>query len=248
MPNECPYGRCDGGGFIWHLPSDEYPNGHYSVCRCHADEVRRKRARRLLADAGMTVESIAPYTFARFLPEQAAVNAAGRRVLAEHKARLMTYAAKPDGWLVLMGSVGCGKTHLAYAVVAERLAAGRPTFYGSVPEVLDALRRGFDDKQFDYDKRLATMQEVDLLVLDDLGAEHQTPWVAEKMFQIINYRYTRRLPLIVTTNLVVTTDGSMDPRIRSRLLDRQLCEVSTFPAGDYRQRRMPVSAPLEAGS
>jgi len=40
----------------------------------------------------------------------------------------------------------------------------------------------------------------------------------------------------------------MDPRIRSRLLDRQLCEVLTFPAGDYRQRRMPVSAPLEAGS
>mgnify|MGYP001136353449 FL=1 len=238
MAAECPYGTCDGGGFIWHLPSKERPNGYYTVCRCHADEVRRKRAERLLAEAGMSVDNLAPYTFERFDPAKADATAAGKRTLAAIKERLVAYAQAPDGWLVLMGSVGCGKTHLAYAVVAERLARKRPTYYGSVPEILDALRRGFDGNGgMDYDRRLQTMQQVDLLVLDDLGTEHQTPWVAEKMFQLVNYRYTRRLPLVVTTNLVVTKGEGMDPRIRSRLLDRQLCEVLTFPAGDYRQRR-----------
>ena len=238
MAGDCQYGACDGSGFVWHMPTEERPNGYYTVCRCHADEVRRKRAERLLAGAGMSESSLAPYTFARFDPAKADATAAGRRALAVIKERLQAYAQDPQGWLVLMGSVGCGKTHLAYAVVAERLARKRPTFYGSVPEVLDALRRGFDGNAgMDYDKRLATMQSVDLLVLDDLGTEHQTPWVAEKMFQLVNYRYTRRLPMIVTTNLVVTKGEGMDPRIRSRLLDRQLCEVLTFPAGDYRQRR-----------
>lgn len=238
MAGDCPYGACDGGGFIWHMPSEARPSGHYTVCRCHADEVRRKRAERLLAEAGMSADSLAPYTFARFDPAKAEATAAGRKTLAAHKARLEAYAADPVGWLVLMGSVGCGKTHLAYAVVAERLARKRPTYYGSVPEILDALRRGFDGGGgLAYDKRLATMQSVDLLVLDDLGTEHQTPWVAEKMFQLVNYRYTRRLPLLVTTNLVVTKGEGMDARIRSRLLDRQLCEVLAFPAGDYRQRR-----------
>lgn len=238
MAGDCQYGACDGSGFVWHLPSEEHVMGHYTVCRCHADEVRRKRAERLLAEARMSADSLAPYTFARFDPAKADATAAGKRTLAAIKERLVAYAANPDGWLVLMGSVGCGKTHLAYAVVAERLARKRPTYYGSVPEILDALRRGFDGNAgMDYDRRLATMQQVDLLVLDDLGTEHQTPWVAEKMFQLVNYRYTRRLPMIVTTNLVVTKGEGMDPRIRSRLLDRQLCEVLTFPAGDYRQRR-----------
>ena len=238
MATECPYGTCDGSGFVWHMPTEDRPTGYYTVCRCHADEVRRKRAERLLAEAGMSADSLEPYTFGRFKPEQADATAAGRRALAGIKERLQEYAQAPEGWLVLMGGVGSGKTHLAYAVVAERLARKRPTFYGSVPEVLDALRRGFDGNAgLAYDKRLATMQGVDLLVLDDLGTEHQTPWVAEKMFQLVNYRYTRRLPMIVTTNLVVTKGEGMDPRIRSRLLDRQLCEVLTFPAGDYRQRR-----------
>ena len=246
MASECAYSACDGSGFLWHTPSEAWPNGHYSICRCHADEVRRKRAKRLLADAGMTEESIAPYTFGRFKPEQAVGSKAGRDLLARHKERLVQYAVEPSGWLVLAGSVGCGKTHLAYAVVAARLAQHRPTYYGSVPEVLDALRRGFDDKRYDYDARLATMQEVDLLVLDDLGTEHQTSWVAEKMFQLINYRYTRRLPLVVTTNLVVTDPAcGIDARIRSRLLDRGLCELLTFPSGDYRQRR---AAQVEAGT
>jgi DNA replication protein DnaC len=103
--------------------------------------------------------------------------------------------------------------------------------------LLDTLKAGFDDgARMDYDARMKVLLEIDLLVLDDLGAQAPTAWSDEKLFQLTNYRYTRRLPTIVTTNLNLSDPNcGLEPRVLSRLNDARLSRVLLLPAGDYRR-------------
>jgi DNA replication protein DnaC len=71
-----------------------------------------------------------------------------------------------------------------------------------------------------------------LLVLDDFGTQSATAWALEKLFQILNYRYINRLPLVVTTNLAVE---EIEGRMRSRLLDPELVKHVVIYAPDYRR-------------
>jgi len=79
-------------------------------------------------------------------------------------------------------------------------------------------------------------------VLDDLGAQNDSAWATEKLYQIIDYRYRSRLPLMVTTNInPFAPGGRLDPRIISRLLDGAnvsggFTQVHLLTSGDYRQR------------
>ena len=74
-------------------------------------------------------------------------------------------------------------------------------------------------------------------MLDDLGAESQTPWAQEKLFQLINHRYNEQLPTVITSNVDL---DRMDGRIRLRLLHTQLSRHVYVSAADYRLRDVPV--------
>ena len=77
------------------------------------------------------------------------------------------------------------------------------------------------------------MREAELLVLDDLGSEQNSPWASEKLFQLLNYRYNSRFPTVITTNNLRLQ--ALDERIRSRLMDRNLViEVTMDRVQDYR--------------
>lgn len=147
----------------------------------------------------------------------------------------VAYARHPDGWLVLVGDYGCGKTHLAAAIATFALAErGMGPIFAVVPDLLDYLRTTFSpDSDVSYDDRFNAFRGADLLVLDDLGTENATPWAREKLFQIINHRYNERAPLVVTTNDL----DRIDPRIRSRLCDWQLSRHVFIDADDYRDRQ-----------
>jgi DNA replication protein DnaC len=144
----------------------------------------------------------------------------------------LAYARHPDGWLVLVGDYGCGKTHLAAAIASFALAEREMgPIFAVVPDLLDYLRTTFSpESDVSYDDRFSAFRGADLLVLDDLGTENATPWAREKLFQIINHRYNERSPLVVTTNDL----DRVDPRIRSRLYDRQLSQHVYIDADDYR--------------
>jgi DNA replication protein DnaC len=79
-------------------------------------------------------------------------------------------------------------------------------------------------------------------VLDDLGAQNDTPWAAEKLYQILDHRYRRRLPLLVTTNVnLYAPQGRIEPRVLSRILDGAnladgFSRVVLLKVGDYRRR------------
>jgi len=154
------------------------------------------------------------------------------------------FAAAPDGWVLFKGSIGSGKTHLAIAVALEIIRRhDTPVLFMVVPDLLDHLRSTFDPaKGVGYDERFEQVRTSPILILDDLGTENATPWAREKLYQIFNYRYNERLPIIVTTNADLrpgaaraANGNTIDERIRSRLLDQQTRYVE-IDAEDYRLR------------
>lgn len=141
----------------------------------------------------------------------------------------------PHPFLTLVGRPGTGKTHLALAIAWDWLETGHGTVvYYQLEEFLDTLRRG-------YNREGATVTEdtyhalnfamtASLLVLDDLGAEKSTEWAEAKLDELIDNRYINRRPLVVTSNLGMS---SLAPRIADRLAEGQVFILKT---GSYRQR------------
>jgi DNA replication protein DnaC len=151
-----------------------------------------------------------------------------------------SFANEPDGWLVLSGRVGCGKTHLAAAIKNERDAQGLPTLFKTVPDLLDYLRATYaPDSHVTYDRGFDAIRNAEVLILDDYGAHSSTPWAEEKLFQLLNYRFNARLPTVVTTNQPLErgapTSGAptQELRILSRLLDRAISTVCIIDAAPY---------------
>ncbi len=142
------------------------------------------------------------------------------------------FADNPEGWLLLMGNPGCGKTHLAAAIANHAVGNRIKTLFTIVPDMLDHLRASYaPDSPVRYDERIESVRTIYLLILDDLGTENASPWAGEKMYQIINYRYNHRLPTVITTNRDLE---QIEPRIRSRIVDRNLCQLVFIEARDYR--------------
>ena len=100
------------------------------------------------------------------------------------------------------GPVGTGKTSLAILVAKAAKDAGRSYAVYPVPRLLAEIKRTFDrdasDSYLGFFRRLST---VDLLVLDDLGAEKQTEWVLEQLYSLVNERWQDRRSIVVTTNV-----------------------------------------------
>lgn len=141
------------------------------------------------------------------------------------------FADHPDNWLLLEGSYGCGKTHLAAAIGNERLRRGDPVIFITIPDLLDHLRSGYGpSSEIGYDETFERIRNTPMLILDDLGTENSSPWAKEKLFQLFNHRYSKRLPTVITTNIDIDT---LDGRIRSRLLDVEVHRVK-ITAPDYR--------------
>ena len=142
------------------------------------------------------------------------------------------FAQAPEGWLVLSGEYGCGKTHLAAAIANYREEAGDTALFIVVPDLLDHLRATYNPHSpVSYDRRFDEIRSAPFLVLDDLGTESATPWAKEKLFQIVNYRYAARLPTVFTTSQTI---DEIEPCLRSRMIDLRRCTIFADFAQSYR--------------
>ncbi len=183
-------------------------------------------------------EMLKRMTFETFEPAGRADETEQRETLQAALDASLAFARDPDGWLVLVGDSGCGKTHLAVAVATERLKGGEEVFFALVPDLLDHLRYTFSpDSRVTYDELFDRVKQTPLLVLDDFGSETSTPWANEKLYQIVVHRHNARLPTIITTRAILPS--SHDP-IASRMNDPRLVMVMPITAPDYRQ---PGAAP-----
>jgi len=143
--------------------------------------------------------------------------------------------------LIYQGVNGCGKTHLAAAIANYRSAQGEPVFFVVVADLLDHLRATFSpDSRTSYDQFFEKVKEIPLLILDDFGEQSATPWAQEKLYQLMNYRYNARLPMVVTTCLSL---DEIETRISSRMVDPKISLVFNIIAPDYRGDVKPVRQP-----
>ena len=94
------------------------------------------------------------------------------------------------------------------------------------------LRFSYDSNDTTFENRFNEIRNASLLILDDFGTQNATGWAQEKLFQIINYRYINKLPLVITTNLSL---DDIEARFRSRLSDRELVTDVRINAPDYRR-------------
>lgn len=231
-PSVCPL--CKGRGYGRHDVSYGHPDfGKVFPCQCKIAEQRERERHELVELSGITqLHRFKRATFETFNPDLPHVRNAYRTA--------KQFAACPMGWLVMTGPYGCGKTHLAVAIAKQRVDAGDSVLVQTVPDLLDHLRSAFSPASEEtYDEMFKKMREVDLLVLDDYGAEQGSPWAKEKMFQLINHRYNQNLPMIVTSNNI-GLEG-VDPRVRSRLLDQEIVNlVNMVGARDYRLKGSDV--------
>ena len=199
---------CRDAHFVHPLREDGEPDyANVVPCQCMREQIERERARNLMRYCELPVGTT-HMTFKNFkvTPElQEAYDLALQ--LAEESVEVT--------WLTLMAGTKRGKTHLAIAICRRWLERGMPAKYAYVPLLFEELRRGFrGEGDESYEARFDRFLNIPLLVLDDLGAEHRTPWVQEKLDMIIDYRLIQGLPLVVTTN---TPMDELPFRITGRL-------------------------------
>jgi len=227
---DCPL--CSGLGYLRReLPIDHPDFGKLIICSCRQGEVANKVHQRLFSISNL--EHLRHLTFDNF-------QARGRIGLSPWQAdsleraynQSQQFAQNLNGWLLLQGGFGCGKTHLAAAIANFTVEIGVPTLFITVPDLLDALRFSYDNPESTFEQRFEEIRSAPLLVMDDFGTQNATAWAQEKLFQIVNYRYINRLPMVVTTNLLLE---QIEGRIRSRLEDPELVTRVFIQATDFRR-------------
>jgi DNA replication protein DnaC len=232
MQTQTPCPICGGAGFLRReVPVDHPDFGRAVPCECKKREAQIAELDSLRSSSGLTY--LSQMTFETFRPDGIGLNPDKRKNLHQAFDCAREFADKAQGWLLLKGSYGCGKTHLAAAVANARLARGEPVLFVVVPDLLDHLRATFaPTSRVTYDDRFESVRSTPFLIMDDLGAQTATAWAQEKLFQLLNYRYNAQLPTIITMNRELE---EVDPRLRSRLADSTLCTIVTILAPDFRQ-------------
>ena len=212
-PN-CPH--CGGVGYV----RMDYPLGHEKFgklesCVCRAKDVAQGARSRLFALSNL--DRLSHLSFENFIPSgnKKAKFMTPQEAESLHEAYEISekFAELQTGWLLLEGGYGCGKTHLAAAIANYSVNHGIPTLFITVPDLLDSLRFAYADPETTFEQRFEEIRNANLLIMDDFGTQNATGWAQEKLFQIINYRYTNKLPTVITTNLML---DQIEGRIRSR--------------------------------
>lgn len=227
---DCPH--CGGLGYLRADRSLGDPDfGKIEICVCRQEEVAQNSRRKLYAISRLN--ELKSLTFENFEPRgQIGLPAKHAQSVEQAFNQAQLFARELEGWLLLEGGYGSGKTHLAAAVANLAVSVGIPTIFITVPDLLDTLRYSFGGQEISFEERFEEIRQAPLLILDDFGTQNATAWAQEKLFQILNYRYTNQLPLVVTTNLSL---DQIEGRIRSRLSDPQLVTRLRVSAPDYRR-------------
>lgn len=226
----CP--RCGGVGWLRHDVPVGHPDfGKAFPCDCITDELAERRLSSVRQASN--IAALDHMTFDTFRLDAPGNSPEQLRTLKTACDAARSFAVNPSGWLVFHGGYGCGKTHLAAAIVNARLRAGAPAVFIGVPDLLDHLRASYGSGENDegFESRFESIRSAPLLVLDDLGTEAPTAWAAEKLFQLFNHRYNAQLPTVITTNQDL---DSLDERLRSRLGHFGVVRPFEITALDYR--------------
>jgi DNA replication protein DnaC len=220
----CVLGLCDGSGFL----IDESTRTA-TPCRCRPQQVERRRARSLSAVIPRKYRGV---SFDR--PPVSDLPAPQVQVVRRYVRDIDGNLERGRG-LWFYGTVGTGKTTLAMLVSRAALDAGHSVAIYSLPRLLAEIRATFeDDSDGSYVDFLDRLAAVDLLHVDDVGAERTSDWVLEQLYAIVNARYEDERSVIITTNL---ERGPLVEQIKERTVSRleEMCTLVPLYGDDARR-------------
>src|SRR5690554_6259190 len=121
--------------------------------------------------------------------------------LAYAKQKAIEYINNFDGEgnILFTGTYGTGKSHLSVGITKELMKKGYTAVFISVPKLLTKIKNTYNNDGPTEHELLEVMAKVDLLVIDDIGAEQKTEWSTPKLFEIFDERAGKAT--IFTTNL-----------------------------------------------
>lgn len=139
-----------------------------------------------------------------------------------------------SGSIIMQGKTGLGKTHLSLAIANEVIGKGYSVVYDSVINLLRKIENEHFGRDTSGNDTLEVILNTDLLILDDLGSEYDSKFYVSVIYNIINTRINKSLPVIVNTNLPTKQiEEKYDARITSRLLSEY--DLLSFMGKDIRQ-------------
>ncbi|MGH3261285.1 MAG: ATP-binding protein, partial [Trebonia sp.] len=219
---DCPFDLCDGSGFRYDLET----NTAYD-CRCRPQRVARAKARNLSA--------VIPRRYRDVAFERPPVTELDPQIVAATRRYANTIDDQLDAGrgLWFMGPVGTGKTTLAMLVSRAASDAGRSVAIYSLPRLLNEIRDTHRAERSHVDL-LDRLTAVDLLHIDDVGAQRTTDWVLEELYSIVNARYEDKRSIVITTNILdrEALCEQITPRTVSRLTE--MCDELPLLGHDHR--------------
>jgi DNA replication protein DnaC len=210
----CPRGVCDGSGWLLDEETDEA-----RPCECREVRINRASSRRIGSGIPRRFRTVSLESnpLRDFPPEVL-------RQVRDFVADIDDNLDRGRGFW-FYGDVGTGKTSLAMVISRAAVEAGRSVAIYSMPQLLADIRATYEEgsgrSYLDLFRRLS---QVDLLHVDDVGAEKTTEWVLEQLYAIVNERWQEQRSMLVTTNL---TDRD---RLREQLGERTVSRLSEMCA------------------
>lgn len=224
----CPLGVCDGSGWILG------PEDVARPCECRTERLNRSRSRGISSVIppryrGVSFDRPPVSDMERDLEKKLAV-----RHVKEFIDKLDDNLREGRG-LWLFGGTGTGKTTLAMLISKAALEAGNTVAIYSLPKLLARIRRTYDSEPGgdSYLSLFGQLTSVDLLHIDDLGAEKRSDWVLEQLYALVNERYEAQRSILVTTNLALE---DLENQIGARTVSRlsQMCDLVELRGTDCR--------------
>jgi DNA replication protein DnaC len=213
---------CDGGGFLY----DEETNTAYN-CRCRPQRVAHAKARSLSA--------VIPRRYRDVSFDRPPVSDIDPQIVTATRRYAATIEDQLEAGrgLWFMGPPGTGKTTLAMLVSQAALKTGRSVAIYSLPRLLNEIRDTHRAERSHVDL-LDRLTEVDLLHIDDVGAQRTTDWVLEELYSIVNGRYEDERSIVITTNIL--DRGALCEQITARTVSRltEMCDELPLLGHDHR--------------
>lgn len=172
------------------------------LCKCRQEKRDREEAEhkrilfedkvKRLRQMGFPEREMQEWTFANADGSNEKLISAAQRYVDNFKE-----FRKNGKGLLLFGTVGTGKTFISACIANALIDRGYPVLMTNFARIANTVSGMWEGKQEYYD----SLNDYQLLVLDDLAAERKTEYMSEIVFNVIDARYRAGLPLIVTTNL-----------------------------------------------
>jgi len=214
------------------------------ACPCEIEEERLERERLIDQRRAAKLDYLfAGCAIGEALPTAELEGFVERPGAEDAYAAVMEYVKNLPGMLetgqglIIVGPPGCGKSHLVAAAAKRAREAGYSVLFERAPKLLMRLRAAYNSKSRVCELEMfEALGRVDLLVIDDLGAEKRTDWSEQTIYTIIDERYSSGRANLITTNLSLE---ELEEKVGERTMDRLIgsCRIIENRASSYRQER-----------